>query len=67
MQRGQVGQTAKAEHPQKGIRHRNATGLPGRSRRPASSISPRSISLDTVEEESTPRTCSMKLRLTGWL
>ena len=43
---------------------RKATGLPGRSRRPASSMSPFSSRPDTLEEESTPRTCSMKARQT---
>ena len=39
---------------------RKLTGRPGRSRRPASSMSPFSSRPDTLEEESTPRTCSIK-------
>ena len=46
---------------------RKLTGLPGRSRRPASSMRPFSSRPDTLDEESTPRTCSMKARDTGWL
>ena len=44
---------------------RKLTGLPGRSRRPASSMRPFSSRPDTLDEESTPRTCSMKARDTG--
>ena len=46
---------------------RKLTGLPGRSRRPASSMRPFSSRPDTLDEESTPRTCSIKARDTGWL
>ena len=46
---------------------RKRTGLPGRARRPASSMRPFSSRPDTLDEESAPRTCSIKARDTGWL
>ena len=65
VKRRQVGQTAEPKTRRNVSVTWKATGLPGRSRRPASSISPLSNSLVTVDDESTPRTCSIKLRETG--
>ena len=67
MQRRQVGQAAQTEHPQEGIGHPECHRLARQVQAPRLLNQPRSSNLVTVEEESTPRTCSIKLRETGWL
>ena len=64
----QAGRSASEERPKhrrKTSVVRKLTGWPGRSSRPASSISPFCNRLLTLDEESTPRACSMKARETG--